>query len=194
MVVGSGGWGLLMGVLVLALPGEVSDRDVLRGSGVGVGETRAEAIQAAEENAQKDLREQLGRLAHELTGRSLSDRACWEEFLWLSEEQGVSREKEVSAELKEYGAQATVEITLTLSDQALKRWRERLAEKHRQWLKLRLWGVLGTVGGWLVWLAVLALWDRGTLGYRRGLIATVGLLVGGTLTAAAWVWIFLVQY
>jgi hypothetical protein len=194
MVVGSGGWGLLMGVLMLAVPGEVSDRDALRGSGVGSGETRAEAIQAAEENAQKDLRERLGRLAHELTGWSISDRACWEEILWLSEQQGVSREKEVSTELKKYGAQATVEITLTLSDQVLKRWQERLAEKHRQWLKMRLWGVLGTVGGWLVWLAVLALWDRGTLGYRRGLIAIVGLLVGGTLTAAAWVWIFILQY
>jgi len=31
-----------------------------------------------------------------------------------------------------------------------------------------------------LWLfpAVRALWDRGTLGYRRGLIATVGLVVG----------------
>lgn len=137
---------------------------------------------------------QLSRLAHALTGRSLSNRACWEEYLWLSQQTDVSKEKELAAELKEYGAQATAEITLTLSAQTLDRWRERLEEKRRQWLKLRLWGGLGTVGGWLVGLTILALWDRCTLGYRRGLIATVGLVVGGTLTATAWLWIFSLRY
>ncbi len=189
----AGKWALAVWLAASAARG--ADGRVLVGrSGVHVEDHAAAATQAAQQAAEKDLLRQIGGLAEELTGRALPPRQCWREYQWLVQQPGVRKDFCRSQELKDYGTVVTGTYRMELPDAVLARWNARLEQAHRSWLGLCLLAGVGTAGGWLVGFVLLALLDRWTLGYRRGLLAGVAVVIGLTLTGSVWLWIFATCY
>lgn len=200
MCLSIGKWAIVVWLVVSAARG--ADERVLVGrSGVHtyapkVHEEKAAvaASQAAQQDAEKDLLGQIGSLAKELTGRTLSPRACWREYERLVQQPGVRKDFRPSQEVKDYGRVATAEYSLVIPDAVLSKWHSRLEQAHRSWFQRCLLVGLGTAGGWLVGFLLLVLLDRWTLGYRRGLLAGLGLVLGLALSGSVWLWVLTARY
>lgn len=197
---GIGKWAMVVWLMVSVAKG--ADERVLVGrSGVHTDAPKVHeekdavaARQAAQQAAEADLVRQINSLAKQLTGRTLLPRACWREYQWLVRQPGVRKDFRRWQEVKDYGTVVTAEYSLVIPDAVLSNWHSRLEQAHRSWLRRCLVVGLGTVGGWLVGFLLLALLDRWTLGYRRGLLAGLGLVLGLALTGSVWLWVLTAYY
>ncbi len=147
---------------------------------------RQAACQAAEQNAQHQLYEELSRWAEQLTGQKLSARRLVAEHAWLLAQPGVQQTQQMQVKEKPDSWVAQQEITISVPAPVLARWVERLhAQKHQRtvWIS---GAAAGTLLGWLMGLWLMVRWDRATGGYYRAGVVLGSLLVLGTLTGLGW--------
>jgi hypothetical protein len=141
------------------------------------------ARQKAEHLAQRQLSDELAKLAEELTGRKLSRGQLAEEQAWLLQQPGVNYQQEMTVHHKPYGPVAQQTITLYVPQVVLAEWSERLVRHRKDRWKVMIGAAGTTVAAWLLGWGGLVQFDRITGGYRRQtLLVVVGvLLIGGTL-------------
>lgn len=155
-------------------------------SGRCVGLNEQTVSQDAREKAWQNLYSELAGLAEECSGFRPGRRHLVAEHAWLLSQRGVEQQVDENAEVKAYGPIAECSIRITLPEPVLAQWAARLKNQQRQGIKAFLYGVAGTLVGWLAALGVLVVLDRLTGGYRRGMLVILISVVVVVMTALGW--------